>query len=76
MLGWGFWQDHVYASSIHLDVVFCCEGAVHLVFRVVLFCFTEGIVLYIAVDLVCAWQKVSSGSSYAAILYYLPRNVS
>ena len=30
--------------------------------------FSEGIVPYVAVDLVCPWEEVSSGSSYAALL--------
>lgn len=31
-------------------------------------CFSGGIAVYVIVDLLCPWEKVSSGSSYAAIL--------
>lgn len=30
--------------------------------------FSGGIAVYVIVDLVCPWEKVSSGSSYAAVL--------
>lgn len=44
--------------------LYCCEGAIQLVFR----SFSERIVLYVAVDLLCLWEEVSSGFFYAAIL--------
>ena len=42
----------------------CCGRSVQLVFRI----FSEGIVAYRAVDLLCLWEEGSSGSSCAAIL--------
>ena len=38
-------------------LVCICEAAAQLVFR----SFSEGIVPYVAVDSVCAWEEVSSG---------------
>lgn len=40
------------------------EGVGQLVFR----SFSEDIVPYVAVDLVCLWEEVSSGSFYVTIL--------
>lgn len=40
--------------------------AAQLVFRI----FSEGIILYVAIDLMCPWKYVSSGSSYISILVH------
>ena len=52
----------------HLDVFFLyilnCIRAILLVFR----SFSEKVVLYVVVVLLCLWEEVSSGSSYSTIL--------
>lgn len=50
------------------SIIVCCKGAVQLVFR----SFSEGIISYVAMDLVCL-REVGSGSSYATILDALSR---
>lgn len=52
------------ASPTHLNdpFILCC-GAVQLV----LMFFSEGIVSHVAIDLLCLWEEVSSGSSCATI---------
>lgn len=54
------------------DVAFssfaCCEGIAQLVFRSP----SEEILPYKAVDSVCPWEEVSSGSSYVATLNHPP----
>lgn len=52
-----------YSSQCALFILFCGEDA-QLAFR----SFSERTVLYVAVDLVCPWQEVGSGPSYASIL--------
>ena len=67
--GWGFWQDHDSDSPTHLNVAllsFVAEEPLAS-FQV----FFRGIVLYVAIDLVCLWEKVSSRSSYTSILNLL-----
>ena len=54
--GWDFWKDCVSASPTHLTVVLCCGGSVQLVFS----SFSERIIPYVTVDLVCPWFEVSS----------------
>lgn len=44
--------------------ILCCGRAVQLVLKF----FPEGIVSYVAEDLLCLWEEVSSGSSCATIL--------
>lgn len=46
----------------------CGGGSVQLVFRIF---FPEGIVSYVSIDLLCPWERLSPGSSCAAILNYL-----
>ena len=46
------------------SLILFCGGAVQLVFR----SFSTGAILYVAVDLVCLWEEVSSGSYSVAIL--------
>lgn len=41
----------------------CCGNSVHSIFRP----FPEGIIPYVVVDLLCLWEEVTSGTSYAAI---------
>ena len=68
----GLWQDCVSASPFCFGMgVFLfsqCVGVAQLVFRV----FFKGIVPYVAVNLVCLWKEVSSGSSYITILNKSP----
>lgn len=62
---------HRYASPTHFDMDLLsftqCIGVSQPVFRVC-FCFSEKVVPYVAVDLVCLWEDVSSGSCYVTIL--------
>lgn len=63
--GWGFWQDHI--LLLHCGPLnICCEGDIQLVFR----SFSQGIILYVAVDLVRLWKEIISGSSYTTMLDY------
>lgn len=65
---WGvffFLGDTIFASPICLDL--CCGGSLHPVFQ----SFLEGTILYVAVDLLCLKEEVSSVSSYATILNLL-----
>ena len=48
--------------------ILCCGVAV----QVVLWFLSEGIAPYVAVDVLCPWEEMSSGSSYATILTCLP----
>lgn len=40
--------------------ILCCGGSVHLFSG----CFSEGLFACVAVDLLCPWEKVSSGTSH------------
>lgn len=62
------WWDCVSASLTHFNVAFfsfaTCVGVAQLVFWPL----SEEIVPCAAVDTVCLWDEVSSGSSYIAVL--------
>lgn len=47
-----------------ISFVFCCGDALHLGLRF----FSKENYLYVAVNLLCPWEKVSSGSFYTTIL--------
>ena len=65
-LGVKFWQDCQICSllPVAMSFILCLGGAVPLVFR----SFSEENDTYVTVDLVCTWEEVIPGSSYAAIL--------
>lgn len=65
-LRWGFLQDHVFDFPTHLKVAFLSFvwGTVQLSFR----SFSEGIVPYAALGLLCLWKEVTLGLFYAPIL--------
>lgn len=52
--------------SYHFDVapIACCEGGIQLILR----SFSEEIIPYVALHLVCLWEERSSGSFYVSIL--------
>ena len=66
--GVGLWRGCVSASPTCFNMGFFpfprCVGVTQLVFGF----FSEKIVPYAAVDLVCLWEEVASGYSYVAIL--------
>lgn len=72
--GMGFWWVHVSTYLLNVSFlsflsqcvlfVLCCKGD----FQLVSTSFVERSVLYVAIDLVCPWEKGSFGSSYATIL--------
>ena len=66
MQGWSFGQDHVFDSPTPLIVALfsLVEGTIQLL----LSSFSGGIITYVAVDLVCLWEEVSSESYYTTIL--------
>ena len=61
MGGGGFWQDCVSVSPtiFRRSFIACYEGAIQLVLR----SFSEGIIPHVAVDFLCPWEEMSSGSS-------------
>lgn len=50
---------------------FCCGDFVPRVFRFI----SKGIIPGVVVDMLCLWEMVSSGSSYASILNPLPQDI-
>ena len=72
--GWGLWWDCISASSTHFVGFFffffpmCRSSSPSFRFCCCCCCFPEEIVPYLAVDLVCLLEKISSGTSYIMIL--------
>lgn len=50
---------------------FCCRDFVHPVFRFI----SKEIIPGVVVDMLCSWEMVSLGSSYAAILNPFPQDI-
>lgn len=67
----GFYNKMVYQGIFltHLDVALCSFAEVKELLSLFsgIYIFPEEIVLYVAVDFMCPWEKVSSGYSYVAI---------
>lgn len=64
---WGIWPEHFSASPTHLHALFfilCLRAGVLLALSF----FSGETDPYVATYLLCPWDEVSSGSSYATIL--------
>ena len=71
MLGWGFRQDLISFSHTHLNVVLLSlvvGGAIQVVFSP----FSVSIIPYVAINLVCPCEEVSSGSPFVSMLAPVP----
>lgn len=64
--GDGYFCETVSACPTHLDVILLLWRTAHLILR----SFVEKNDPYIAIYLVCLWEEVNSGSSYAASSAY------
>ena len=66
--GWVLWQDCIPACPTHFDVVFFSFAQCVVIAQPACRYFSEEIFPYLAVDLVCLQEEVSSGSSCVTVL--------